>query len=51
MPHIEGIERVGTVLHSSSLKTRAQFGENTNVYIMGAGETGMDLAYLAVTSS
>lgn len=51
MPHIEGIERVGTVLHSSSLKTRAQFGENTNVYIMGAGETGMDLAYLAVTSA
>ncbi|KAL6920442.1 hypothetical protein ACHAPO_011631 [Fusarium lateritium] len=51
MPYIEGIERVETVLHSSRLKTRAQFGENTNVYIMGAGETGMDLAYLAVTSA
>jgi dimethylaniline monooxygenase (N-oxide forming) len=51
MPYIDGIERVEKVLHSSRLKTRAQFGENTNVYIMGAGETGMDLAYLAVTSA
>ncbi|RGP55753.1 dimethylaniline monooxygenase 2, partial [Fusarium sporotrichioides] len=51
IPYIEGIERVETVLHSSRLKTRAQFGENTNVYIMGAGETSMDLAYLAVTSA
>ncbi|KAF4415524.1 flavin-containing monooxygenase [Fusarium acutatum] len=50
MPHIEGIERVPKVFHSSRLKSRDQFGENTNVYIMGAGETGMDLAYLAVTS-
>ncbi|KAJ0131894.1 Copper-containing nitrite reductase [Fusarium oxysporum f. sp. albedinis] len=50
MPYIEGIERVPTILHSSRLKSRDQFGENTNVYIMGAGETGMDLAYLAVTS-
>ncbi|KAF9769751.1 hypothetical protein IL306_012791 [Fusarium sp. DS 682] len=50
MPYIEGIERVPAVIHSSQLKSRAQFGENTNVYIMGAGETGMDLAYLAVTS-
>ncbi|KAM0351529.1 hypothetical protein ACHAPU_002534 [Fusarium lateritium] len=51
MPYIQGIERVGTVIHSSRIKSRAQFGENTNVYIMGAGETGMDLAYLAVTSA
>ncbi|KAM0417049.1 hypothetical protein ACHAPT_012955 [Fusarium lateritium] len=50
IPDIKGIERVPSVLHSSQLKTRAQFGEDTNVYIMGAGETGMDLAYLAVTS-
>jgi dimethylaniline monooxygenase (N-oxide forming) len=50
MPYIEGIERVPKVLHSSRLKSREQFGENTNVYIMGAGETGMDLAYLAATS-
>ncbi|CAJ0552809.1 Ff.00g008870.m01.CDS01 [Fusarium sp. VM40] len=51
IPYIEGIERIGTVIHSSRLKSRAQFGESTNVYIMGAGETGMDLAYLAVTSA
>ncbi|KAF4949807.1 hypothetical protein FSARC_13393 [Fusarium sarcochroum] len=51
IPYIEGIERVNSVIHSSRLKSRAQFGENTNVYIMGAGETGMDLAYLAVTSA
>lgn len=51
MPYIEGIEQVETVLHSSRLKTRDQFGKDTNVYIMGAGETGMDLAYLAVTSA
>ncbi|RSL92931.1 hypothetical protein CDV31_014936 [Fusarium ambrosium] len=50
IPVIKGVERVPSVLHSSQLKTRAQFGEDTNVYIMGAGETGMDLAYLAVTS-
>ncbi|EEU43895.1 uncharacterized protein NECHADRAFT_29888 [Fusarium vanettenii 77-13-4] len=50
IPNIKGVERVPSVLHSSQLKTRAQFGDNTNVYIMGAGETGMDLAYLAVTS-
>ncbi|KAM0269673.1 hypothetical protein ACHAPA_003878 [Fusarium lateritium] len=51
IPYIEGTERIGTVIHSSRLKSRAQFGENTNVYIMGAGETGMDLSYLAVTSA
>ncbi|KAJ4203783.1 hypothetical protein NW759_015099 [Fusarium solani] len=50
IPEIKGVERVPSVLHSSQLKTRAQFGEDTNVYIMGAGETGMDLAYLAITS-
>lgn len=50
IPEIKGVERVPSVLHSSQLKTRARFGEGTNVYIMGAGETGMDLAYLAVTS-
>ncbi|KAL6357419.1 hypothetical protein LRP88_07584 [Fusarium phalaenopsidis] len=50
IPEIKGVERVPSILHSSQLKTRAQFGEDTNVYIMGAGETGMDLAYLAITS-
>lgn len=50
MPHVEGIERAGTVLHSSEVKSRAQFGVDKNVIVLGAGETAMDLAYLAVTS-
>ncbi|KAH6885719.1 hypothetical protein B0T10DRAFT_516668 [Thelonectria olida] len=50
IPPIEGIHQVPNVLHSSEFKTRAQFGEETNVVIMGAGETAMDLAHLAVTS-
>ena len=49
-PVLEGIERVPTVLHSSELKSREQFGKDTNVVIMGAGETAMDLAWLAVTA-
>lgn len=50
IPAILGMERVPTVLHSSQFRGRAQFGNDTNVVIMGAGETGMDLAHLAVTS-
>lgn len=50
MPRIEGIERVPHVLHSSELKSRSQFGVDTNVVVLGAGETAMDLAYLAVTA-
>lgn len=50
IPMIPGIERVPTVLHSSQLKRRDQFGINANVVVLGAGETGMDIAHLAVTS-
>lgn len=50
IPHIEGIERVPMVLHSSRLKRREQFGHGTNVVVCGAGETAMDVAHLAVTS-
>lgn len=50
LPQIAGIERVPTVLHSSEFKTRKQFGEGTNIVVLGAGETAMDLAHLAVTS-
>lgn len=50
IPNIPGIEKVPTVLHSSQLKTRQQFGVDTNVVVLGAGETGMDMAHLAVTS-
>lgn len=51
IPHIPGIERVPTVLHSSKFKTRAQFGKDTQVVVLGAGETAMDIAHLAITSS
>lgn len=50
IPKIPGLERVATVLHSSEVKTRAQFGADTHVVVLGAGETGMDMAHLAVTA-
>jgi dimethylaniline monooxygenase (N-oxide forming) len=50
IPKIEGIDKVPMVLHSSRLKTREQFGKDTNVVVLGAGETAMDIAHLAVTS-
>lgn len=50
IPEIPGIERVPVVLHSSQLKTRKQLGNGTNVVVLGAGETGMDIAHLAVTA-
>ncbi len=51
IPDIPGIHKVETTLHSSQVKTRAQFGKDTTVMVLGAGETGMDMAHLAVTSS
>lgn len=51
IPDIEGLDRVPLVLHSSQLKSRQQFGHDTNVIVLGAGETGMDMAHLAVTSA
>jgi cation diffusion facilitator CzcD-associated flavoprotein CzcO len=50
IPKIPGIENVPHVLHSSQVKTREQFGRDTVVMVLGAGETGMDMAHLAVTS-
>ncbi|KAI9902132.1 hypothetical protein N3K66_003949 [Trichothecium roseum] len=50
IPNIKGIEKVAAVMHSSDIKGRSQFGENTNVVVLGAGETGMDMGHLAVTS-
>lgn len=49
IPHIEGIENVPTVFHSSEFKSRAQFGTDKTILVVGSGETGADLAYLAVT--
>lgn len=40
------------VIHSSSFKTRAQFGQDSaTVLVLGAGETAMDIAHLAVTTT
>lgn len=50
IPKFKGIERVPKVFHSSQMKTRRQFGEKTNVVVLGAGETGMDIAHLAITA-
>ncbi|SPO03608.1 related to flavin-containing monooxygenase [Cephalotrichum gorgonifer] len=49
-PRIPGVEVVPAVYHSSELKSRTQFGIDTNVVVLGAGETAMDIAWLAVTS-
>ncbi|CAH0001973.1 unnamed protein product [Clonostachys byssicola] len=48
--HMEGLENVPIVLHSSEVKVRGQFGHNSNVVILGAGETAMDIGYLAITA-
>lgn len=50
IPSLKGIENVSVVMHSSEFKSRSDFGEGKNVMILGAGETAMDLSYLAVTS-
>jgi dimethylaniline monooxygenase (N-oxide forming) len=38
------------LLHSADFKARSQFGKDKTVLILGAGETAMDLAHLAITS-
>lgn len=50
IPNIIGIERVPLVLHSSEMKSREQFGQDTEVVILGGGETAMDAAHLAITT-
>ncbi|OAA71272.1 dimethylaniline monooxygenase [Cordyceps fumosorosea ARSEF 2679] len=52
IPEVPGLlsRTTTTVLHSSEVKTRAQLGEGTHVVVLGAGETGMDMAHLAVTA-
>ncbi|KAL0940227.1 dimethylaniline monooxygenase [Colletotrichum truncatum] len=50
IPAIQGLENIPSVLHSSEVKNRKQFGCDTSVMVLGAGETAMDLSHLAVTS-
>ena len=50
IPDIEGLSTVPTVMHSSQFRDKSHFGSGKNVVIVGSGETGMDLAYMAVNS-
>lgn len=50
IPDVPGIENVPVVKHSAQFKSREEFGTDKTVVILGTGETGIDLAYLAVTS-
>ena len=50
IPEISGIENVPVSMHSVKFKGRGDFGENKTVVILGAGETAMDIAYMAANS-
>lgn len=50
IPKIPGIERVPLKFHSSQFKKREEFGVDKTVMVLGSGETGADMAYLAITS-
>lgn len=46
-----GLADLPVVMHSSAFKGRAQLGrDNNTVLVLGAGETAMDIAHLAVTA-
>lgn len=50
IPDIPGIEHVPVKMHSSQFKEKKQFGVDKTVMILGSGETGSDLSWMAVTS-
>ncbi|KAH7192886.1 dimethylaniline monooxygenase [Fusarium flagelliforme] len=50
LPVIPGLHHVPEVIHSSEFKAKSQFGVNKTVMVIGSGETGADVAYLAVNS-
>ena len=50
LPNLLGIEHIPTVMHSSEFRGRKEFGVGTTVAVLGTGETGIDIAHLAVTS-
>jgi dimethylaniline monooxygenase (N-oxide forming) len=50
IPFILGIQYVLTVIHSQDFKKREQFGVDKTVLVLGSGETGCDMSYLAITS-
>ncbi|KAI1802078.1 FAD/NAD(P)-binding domain-containing protein [Daldinia bambusicola] len=50
IPNLPGVENIRVVKHSSEFKKREEFGRDKTVVILGSGETGIDIAHLAVTS-
>ncbi|KAI8961332.1 FAD/NAD(P)-binding domain-containing protein [Daldinia sp. FL1419] len=50
IPNLPGVENIPVVKHSSEFKKREEFGRDKTVVILGSGETGIDIAHLAVTS-
>ncbi|TQS36170.1 hypothetical protein Golomagni_03385 [Golovinomyces magnicellulatus] len=48
IPDIPGLSNVPLTLHSSEFKNTQQLGVEKNILIIGSGETGMDIAYLAI---
>ncbi|KAM0298665.1 hypothetical protein ACHAPM_008087 [Fusarium culmorum] len=50
IPDVPGIDKVKIVKHSSQFKKRDEFPQGSQVVVLGTGETGMDIAHLAVTS-
>lgn len=49
IPNLPGIEHVPVVMHSADFKSRKQFDKDKTVMVIGSGETGADICYLAVT--
>lgn len=49
IPDIRGTEHIPRVMHSSQFKARKQFNGCKTVMVVGCGETGADVAYLAAT--
>ncbi|KAJ4146911.1 hypothetical protein LMH87_001467 [Akanthomyces muscarius] len=49
IPDIRGVEHIPRVMHSSQFKARKQFNGCKTVMVVGCGETGADVAYLAAT--
>ncbi|KAK0612524.1 hypothetical protein B0T17DRAFT_543883 [Bombardia bombarda] len=50
LPTIEGMNHVPQTLHSADFKSKAQLGVDKTVLILGSGETGMDICYMAVNA-
>lgn len=50
LPDLPGIDKVPVVVHSADFKSSEQFGVDKTVMVLGSGETGMDIAALAINA-